>query len=154
MNTDPRKLTRQSLSGQEYQFEYIPTPIRLERDTNGQHNVVTEYRVRRGGYGTWTRWFKTRDIGNTIQAFGFIPKPNLLHDFRFESVLGRGEINLPKAIVSKLANASGMDSNATHLFSRLKRSGEDTWILPSSAVVDQDAYQYLKKLIQTTKSTS
>lgn len=149
MNTEPRKLTRQSLSGQEYQFEYIPSPIRAER--GGVHTAVTEYRIRRGGYGTYTRWFKTRDIGNTIRSFGFTSAPSLMGDFTFEATLGRGEIFLPKKIVSKLANAAGMNPQATHLYSRLKRAGNDSWVLPSSAVVDQQAYMYMKELIRKTQ---
>ena len=146
MITEPRKLIRRSLSGQEYQFEYIPAPIRAER--GGTHTAVTEYRVRRGVVGTWTRWFKTRDIGNTIQSLGFKSAPSLMGDFTFESILGRGEITLNKKIVTRLANASGGDTTATHLFSRLKRTGESSWVMPSSAVVDQGAFQYLKELIR------
>jgi hypothetical protein len=71
-----------------------------------------------------------------------------MSDFTFESILGRGEIFLTKKIVSKLANAAGLNAQATHIYSRLKSNGNDTWTLPSSAVVDQDAYQYLKILIR------
>jgi hypothetical protein len=146
---EPKKLIRLSLSGVEYQFEYIPTPIHLKRDTNGAHNAVTEYRVRRGGVGTWTRWYKTNDIGNTIQNLGFGRRAaTVLNDFTFESILGRGEIPVSRNIVVKLSNAAGFHPAATHLFSRLKKTGDDAWALPSSALVDREAYAYLKELIR------
>lgn len=153
MNTEPLKLTRLSLSGTEYQFEYIPTPIDLKRDTNGRHNAVTEYRIRRGGYGAWTRWFKTYDIGNTIRSFGFVKNPDgtiaatMLSDFTFEVLMGRGEIILNKPMVRMLSNNVGVNHTAAHLFSRLKSINPAHWILPSSAVVDKETYVYLKRVI-------
>jgi hypothetical protein len=147
---EPKRLIRKSLSGTDYQFEYIPTPVHLERDTNGKHNTVTEYRVRRGAaLGTWTRWFKTNDLGNTLINLGFRKKlpATLMHDFAFESLLGRGEITLNKKMVRAIANEAGFNHLGTHLYSRLKQVADDRWIMPSSAIMDQQVYAHLKKII-------
>lgn len=150
---ETKKFIRQSLAGVEYQFEYVPTPINLRKDTNGAHNVVTEYRVRRGAVGTWTRWFKTLDIGNMIRALGFSSAPSLVSDFEFEARLGRGEITLNRKMVARLANTVGLNAMRAHLYSRVKRVDEQTWVIPSSAVTDQDTYLELKKIISAVVYT-
>lgn len=139
MNT--RKLTRQSLNGTEYQLEYIPVPARS----------ATEYRVRRGAHGTWTRWINTHRISTVIQNLGFGNHSNELHDFAFEALLGRGVINLNKAMVKRIADNAGMNATSARVFSRLKQNSEDSWTLPASAVSDEIVFNYLKNIIINCK---
>jgi hypothetical protein len=129
-----QRITRQSLSGTEYQIEYTLVP----------KGTVCEYRVRRGARGSWTAWVASKKITNVINNLGF---PSAVNDFAFESLLGRGQITLNKDVVAKLASSAGSNDLSRHIYSRLKRSTDDTWMLPSRAVIDQDTFNYLKKLI-------
>lgn len=129
-----QRITRQSLSGVEYQIEYTQAP----------KGTVCEYRVRRGARGSWTAWVASDKITNVIKNLGFASAVN---DFAFEALLGRGQITLSKEVVTELANSAGTNSLSRHIYSRLKRSTDDTWLLPSRALTDQDLFNYLRALI-------
>ena len=130
-----QRITRQSLSGTEYQIEYTLVPKGTE---------WCEYRVRRGSRGSWTAWVASKKITNVINNLGF---PSAVNDFAFESLLGRGQITLNKDVVAKLASSAGTNDLSRHIYSRLKRSTDDTWLLPSRALTDQDLFNYLRALI-------
>ena len=129
-------ITRQSLSGVQYQIEYTQAP----------KGTICEYRVRRGARGSWTAWVASNMITNVIKNLGF---PSAVNDFAFESLLSRGQITLNKDVVSELAGSAGTNDLSRHIYSRLKRSTEDTWTLPSRAISDQAIFNYLRHLIAT-----
>lgn len=129
-----QRITRQSLSGVEYQIEYTQAP----------KGTVCEYRVRRGARGSWTAWVASKKITNVIKNLGF---PSAVNDFAFEALLGRGQITLSKEVVTELASSAGTNDLSRHIYSRLKRSTDDTWLLPSRALTDQDLFNYLRVLI-------
>lgn len=130
-----QRITRQSLSGVEYQIEYTLVPKGTE---------WCEYRVRRGSRGSWTAWVTSKDIANIKKHLGFASAVN---DFAFEALLGRGQITLSKEVVTELASSAGTNDLSRHIYSRLKRSTDDTWLLPSRALTDQDLFNYLRALI-------
>jgi hypothetical protein len=129
-----QRITRQSLSGVEYRIEYTQAP----------KGTTCEYRVRRGARGSWTAWVASKKITNVIKNLGF---PSAVNDFAFEALLGRGQITLSKGVVAKLASSAGTNDLSRHIYSRLKRSTEDMWTLPSRAITNQELFDYLKKLI-------
>lgn len=133
------KLTRQSLRGVEYQIEYKPAAPRVQ----------TEYRVRRGSNGTWTRWISTLNIHNVLQHLGFCDRIQLglVHDFAFESILGRGEIVLPTDVVTTITRNLKLNPLSVHVYSRLKRAGDNEWILPSSAITNRGVFDYVRRII-------
>jgi len=135
------KLTRRSLRGIDYQIEY----------THVAPRVKSEYRVRRGHNGTWTRWIQTMNVHNVLQHLGFSSwvdvKP--VHDFAFEAILGRGETYLTKAMVQSITRGLKVNPISAHVYSRLKPAGDDTWILPSSAISNKDVFDYVRRVIYT-----
>lgn len=129
------------MNGIEYQIEYIPVADKVH---------ASEYRVRRGIVGTWTPWLRTPQLHSTLKGLGFgSSTPSLVHDATFEACFGRGEIILTTDMVRRLANRAGLNPNATHLYSRVKRINNNLWTLPASAVKDQDALKYLKDVISS-----
>jgi len=130
-----QRITRQSLSGVEYQIEYTLVP----------KGTVCEYRVRRGARGSWTAWVASKKITNVIKNLGF---PSAANDFAFEALFSRGQITLSKDVVSKLASSAGTNSLSRHIYSRLKRSTDDTWLLPSRAIVNEFVFKHLENLIR------
>jgi len=136
---ETQKLARQSLRGVEYQIEYIRTPT----------STVGEYRVRRGVSGGYSAWVKTEKITLVINNLGFITnkEPTAVNDFAFEAILKGGKIALNRSIVSNLARTSGTNDLSKYVYSRIKRSADDTWIISSRSITNQIIFNYLKKLI-------
>ena len=136
------KNTRLSSDRQtEYQIEYTAM---------GEND---EYRLRRGAYGSWTRWFPTDNILKLLADTGFDLGKNtdpehatsLLTDFYVESHFGRGTFRLNKAMVLELA--TGMNAVSTHLYSRVKQIDVESWVMPSSAIETKDHFWYLYKVM-------
>ena len=73
-----------------YQISYeVITPGRL-----------SEYKLRRGIRGAWTKPQRVRSIELLLYNLGFTRKPDLLADFMVEVYFTRGEIRLtPKMVV-------------------------------------------------------
>jgi len=112
-----------------------------------------EYRLRRGGYGSWTRWFPTDNILKLLKDTGFSldgknEPASLLNDFYVESHLGRGIIRLNNAMMLELASESGNNRICTHLYSRAKQLNRETWVMPSSAIETTDHFWYLYKVME------
>ena len=135
INMKTQRITRESLSGVKYQIEYTLAP----------KGTACEYRVRRGDRGSWTAWIRSKKITNVIKNLGFTSAVN---DFAFEALLTRGQITLNKGIVAKLAGSAGTSDLSRHIYSRLKRSTEDTWTLPSRAIVNEFVFKHLENLIR------
>ena len=135
---ETERLIRRSLRNREYQIEYTPADV---------VGAGSEYRVRRGRVGSWTPWFKTRNIFRVLSTLGM---PTPLTDFAFEALLGRGEIILNKAMITKLSNEAGMNTKSTYLYARAKRVDEDTWVIPAKAVNDRESYVHLKQVIASS----
>lgn len=139
MNT--QKLTRTSIRGTEYQIEYTPTKV----------GTATEYKVRRGTNGTWTKPLKTSNMNTVLVNLGFTfynPLFGGTYDFAFESLLSRGEIYLNEDAVTYLANTVGENQLSAHCYSRLKSSSDREWVLPSSAITDNRIFEYVLTLIK------
>lgn len=137
MKTD--KLIRTSLNGTQYHIEYTAARV----------GGVNEYRVRRGQYGTWTRWMETHRLKSILTALGFnkdLPVAPV-HDYAFEALFNKGLIPLNKAVITKIAKKAGSDSICMHLYSRLKQPNGETWCISASAVENKEVYSYLRKLI-------
>ena len=137
---EPFKLVRQSISGVECQFEYIPAR---------KVGEASEYRVRHGNNGTYTRWFRTPNIFGMINTLGFNASPvTSMHDFAFESHFGRALLPLNRKMVTYLSNTAGKNPTSAKLFAQVKNLGEDKWALPSVAVAKPDVYAYMAKIAQ------
>lgn len=132
------KATRKSKDGtKEYQIEY-------KINSAGQ---LSEYRVRRGARGTWTKWFRTQNIGNLLDKLGFAKYViNLSHDFYFESYFGRGRISINKHILKRLADDKNIPSS--ELFASVLPWDGTYWGIPSSAVDTKPNFQYLESLFK------
>lgn len=134
------KLTRQSLSGIEYQIEYIPA----------RTGDTSEYKVRRGRVGTYTTPIQTKNVKQILFncGFGIDQKVRFWNDVYFESLFGRGMITLNKPVVRRINNQLSLSWRARHIYSRLKHVSEEQWELPASAVKDNDIRQFLLHIIQ------
>jgi hypothetical protein len=112
------KSTRLSQDRQtEYQIEYTA----MGKD----HKDA--YRLRRGLYGTWSKWFPTDNVLQLLSDTGFkigvrSRSASLLNDFYVGSHFNRGVFNLNKAIVLDLAQNSGVNAVCRHLYSRVKQT--------------------------------
>jgi hypothetical protein len=139
-----KKKVRQSLSGEtEYQIEYKVKSAGL----------LSEYRVRRGARGTWTKWFRTQNIGLLLFNLGFDgDNLSLLNDFYFESYFGRGMIRLNKMAATAIVDLAGIDEIYTHFYSRLKQVSDDLWVLPASALETKRMFHSLEELIAVSIS--
>ena len=136
--TQSLKSTRQSTNGRtEYQIEYIPRGSR------------SEYRLRRGGFGTWTRWFQNDNLQSVLESCGFNVSTTLtlLHDFYFEAHFGRGMIRLSVPMVQQIARNALLNAEGRHAYSRLKQVGTDEWVIPSSAIESEQIFWYLHQVI-------
>lgn len=134
-----KKSTRTSLFGVEYQIEY-------KVKSAGQ---LSEYRVRRGSRGTWTKWLRTQNVDLLLKNLGFAGTVTLLNDFYFESYFGRGEIRLNAGMVGSIVNAAGRDEILTHFYSRIKKISDESWVLPASALETKRMFDVLKTIIES-----
>ncbi len=136
---DVLRLTRLSEDRQtEYQIEYVERPYK------------SEYRMRRGAYGSYTRWFSADDLQALLQNCGFIgdAKATLLTDYFVESHFGRGIIRLNYGIVLELSAGAPMNAMCRHLYARVKQIDYDNWQIPSSAVESVKLFWFLHDIIQ------
>jgi hypothetical protein len=136
---DVLQLTRLSEDKQtEYQIEYIERPHK------------SEYRMRRGAYGTWTHWFSAEDLQELLQNCGFTgnSKATLLTDYFVESHFGRGVIRLNYGIVLELSACASMNAMCRHLYAHVKQVDYDTWRIPSTAVETVKMFWFLHDVIR------
>lgn len=137
--THALKSTRQSTDGKlVYQIEYIP------------RSHKSEYRMRRGGYGTWTRWFQNDNLQEVLESCGFNVSTTLtlLHDFYVEAHFGRGTIRLTQPMVKRITEDALLNAEGRHVYSRLKQTGVDSWVIPSSAIDTERIFWYLHTIIK------
>lgn len=134
------KRTRYSRDGAvEYQLEF------KEKSAGN----LSEYRVRHGVKGTWTKWYRTQSIPKLLDSLGFnTSAPTWSNDFCFESYFGRGEIQINRQMFKVIAGTAGYHPVNTHLYSRLKRVTDDLWIVPASALETRRIYEHLRDLIK------
>jgi hypothetical protein len=108
-----------------------------------------EYRVRRGTYGTWTRWFPTPNMDKRLTELGFIPEPTtLLHDFFMESHFGRGTIRLNQDMALDIAKDSSVSEIGGHVYSRMKQISAEEFAIPASAITNQQVFWYVHRIIK------
>ena len=133
------KSTRRPADGKAvYQIEYV------------QRNGTIEYRLRRGSYGSFTRWFETDNLSELLVNCGFniVSAVKPAHDFYVNSHFGRGTFNLTLPMVQEIASGVEHDSIARRMYSRLKRTGDKTWTVPILAIDNTEHFNYLYRLIK------
>lgn len=137
---DTLKSTRKSYDGlTEYQIEYTL------RGRNSQ------YRMRRGNYGSYTHWYKTDDIGDFLYNCGFntVKPVSLLEDFYVESHFGKGIIKLTTKMAQDFAQAAlQMNAVSRHVYSRMKQVGGNEWCLPATVIENDEHFSYIYKTIK------
>lgn len=131
-----RRLSQDRLT--EYQIEY---------SVRGKNS---EYRMRRGAYGTWTRWFSVEDLEALLKNCGFTSRANisLLTDYFVESHFGRGYIRLNYGTVLELSTCASVNAVCRHIYSRVKQVDDSTWQIPSTAVETTEAFWYLYDIMR------
>lgn len=138
------KRTRLSKDGKtEYQIEY---KIRSA-------GWLSEYRLRGGTRGTWTKWFRTQDIYLLLDKLGFMEQgftavpATLLNDFYFESHFGRGQIQINYPMFKAIALNVGTNDTCTELYAAVKQLSTDRWIIPASALTTKRVYDHLERVM-------
>ena len=141
----------------------IEKKVRLSKDRETEYQIefykvnstglLYEYRVRRGLCGTWTRWFRTRDMRQILVNLGFNRKrPTLLNEFYFESYFGRGRIPFNDKVVKLMVGTTRLHPLNAHVYSRLKQISHNKWILPSSALENKRIFNHVRQLIRENNS--
>ena len=133
-----KKIRHSNYWDTEYQIEYKQRSV----------GFLSEYRVRRGIVGTWTKWFQTRNMHNVLRNLGFgNATPSLLNDFYFVSYFGRGQIQIDWDILKVIVSTVGVNPLSDHLYSRIKKVGDNEWIIPSSALETKALFKHLRNII-------
>ena len=127
----------------DHKFEY-----QLEYELRG--DGVVYYRIRRGVFGAWAEWFKTKDIHAFLVECGFKQtiKPSLLNDFFVEAYFSRGTIKLTDKMVREIMKDTGLNAMGRYIYSRLKNISSNTWALPSLAIDMDDHFEYVYNIIK------
>jgi hypothetical protein len=136
------KSTRVSLTGTIYIIEYI---IKKNGGT---------YRIRRGEFGSYTRWMSSADMNATLKTLGFMSgsRTKRVMDMAVESLFSRGSITLSREMVESIVNGLGSNKVSTFVYSRVKTEG-DNWTIPAKIAKDPKVYKYLSKLMNVQHVT-
>ena len=109
-----------------------------------QKGKKSEYRLRRGARGAWTKWYQGNGIELLIYHLGFTSlRRNLLNDFLVEVYFSRGEIKMTPEMVVGLLESKAELSN--YFYAKITKHSDKYWVIPANAVKTEEHHRWLKK---------